>query len=247
MKETGDMKGKVVWITGGKRIGQSIAVELASRGAEIIISYRSSRAEAEEVVKKIKSIGGKSYIIQCDVSKKESVVESVKEIKKKIKKIDILILLASVFKPVTTSKIEEIDFDINVATHIKGTFWPIQASLPIMPAGSHIIAISDRTAIGQIYSGYLPYVITKSAVSTMVRALATELGARGIFINAIAPGPILKPDDISQKDWQKIRDKSIIKYPITDDQAVSEFVETVVRLCKVRSSGAIYPLDLGQV
>lgn len=81
----------------------------------------------------------------------------------------------------------------------------------------------------------------------MVKALAPELGPKGIFINAIAPGPILKPDDIRQKDWQDIRDKSVIKYPITDDEAISEFVQTVVRLCFVRSSGATYPLDLGQM
>lgn len=246
MKKT-DLKGKVVWITGGKRIGQSIAVAMAGEGAKIIISYRSSRPEAEEVAKKVKAIGKKCYIIQCDVSKRESVLDAVKEIKKKFKRIDILVLLASVFKPVAFSAISEADFDVNVATHIKGTFWPIQASSNLMKAGSHIIAISDRTALGRVYSGYLPYVVTKAAVSSMVRALAVELGPKGIFINAIAPGPILRPDDISQKDWQKIRDGSVIKYKISDDEAVDEFVQTVIRLCSVRSSGTTYPLDLGHM
>src|SRR3989344_5735180 len=124
------LKGKVVWITGGKRIGQSIALELARLGANIVISYRSSIEEAEEATKKIKSIGGKSFIIECDVSRKESVAKAVKEIVKKWKRIDTLILLASVFKPVDFSKIEEKDLDINIATHIKGTFWPIQTSKP---------------------------------------------------------------------------------------------------------------------
>jgi NAD(P)-dependent dehydrogenase (short-subunit alcohol dehydrogenase family) len=245
MKET-NLKGKIVWITGGKRIGQCIAVELAKNGAEIIVSYRSSREEAEEVAKKLKALGKKCYIVQCDVSKKESVAKAVSEIKQKFKKIDILVLLASVFKPVKLQNITEADFDINFGAHVKGTFWPIQASLPLMPAGSHIVAIADRTTLGRVYSGYLPYVVSKGAVSILVKALAPELGPKGIFINAIAPGPILRPDDLSQKDWDGIRNKSIVKYKITDDEAVSEFVQTVLRLCFVRSTGATYPLDLGQ-
>jgi 3-oxoacyl-[acyl-carrier protein] reductase len=244
MKNT-DLKGKIAWITGGKRIGQSIAVELASRGAEIVISYRSSRKEAEEIAKKILPFGKKALLVECDVSKKESVVKAATEIKNKFKKIDILVLLASVFKPVALSDISQADFDTNIAVHIKGTFWPIQASVPLMKPGSHIIAISDRTALGHVYPGYLPYVVTKGAVSMMVKALAPELGPKGIFINAIAPGPILRPDDISLKEWQKIRNASKIKHPITDSEAVREFVDTVIRLCHVRSSGATYPLDLG--
>ncbi len=242
-----NLKGKVAWITGGKRIGQSIALALADSGADIIISYRSSVAEAEEVAKEVKPAGRKSYIVQCDVSKKESVAAALQKIKKEFKQIDILVLLASVFKPVALSVIEEADFDVNVAAHIKGTFWPIQAALPLMKSGSHIVAISDRTSLGRIYPGYLPYVVTKGAISMMVKALAVELGSKGIFINAIAPGPILKPDDISSEEWQKIRAGSMIKYSITDDEAVEEFVQTVLRLCNVRSSGSTYPLDLGHM
>ena len=82
------------------------------------------------------------------------------------------------------------------------------------------------------------------------RFLALGLGTAiilGIFINSIAPGPVLKPDDISDKDWQEIRSNSMIKYLITDKEAVQEFVDTAVRLCFVRSSGGVYPLDLGHI
>ena len=92
-----------------------------------------------------------------------------------------------------------------------------------------------------------PYVVTKAAIASMTRALAVELGPKGIFINSIAPGPILKPDEINQKEWQAIRRASIIKYPITDQEAVKEYVDTVIRLSFVRSSGSVYPLDLGHL
>ncbi|MBI2099702.1 SDR family oxidoreductase [Candidatus Uhrbacteria bacterium] len=239
------LKGKIAWITGGKRIGQEIAVALAEIGADLVISYRSSEKEAREIEERAKQFGRKVLVVQADMGHRESVAEAVEQIRKEFGKLDILILLASVFKPVKLEDISEKDWDSNVAAHLKGTFWPIQLSLPLMQPGSHIVAVSDRTAIGRVYPGYLPYVVTKSAVAAMIRGLAVELGPRGIFVNAVAPGPILKPDDISDKEWAQIRAGSMIGYPITDEEAVLEFIDTVIRLCFVRSSGATYPLELG--
>lgn len=245
--ERHSLKGKTVWITGGKRIGQEVAAVLAELGADLVLSYRNSKEEAKETAEKIKKFKSKVLLVECDVSSRESVKFAVEQIKKEFGKLDIFVLLASIFKPAKLDEVNESDWDVNFSTHIKGAFWPIQLSLSLMPPNSHIIAVSDRTAIGRIYPGYLPYVVTKAAVAAMTRALAVELGPKGIFINSIAPGPVLKPEDISQKEWQKIRDSSIIKYPINDSEAVQEFVDTVIRLCFVRSSGGIYPLDLGQL
>lgn len=242
-----NLKNKTVWITGGKRIGQSVAEELSSLGANIVASYRSSKEEAEELVSKAKAHDVKTLTLQCDVSSRESVIGGVEKIKSEFGGLDILVLMASVFKPVKLENIQEKDLDSNFSVHVKGTFWPIQLGLELMKPGSHIITISDRTALGKIYPGYLPYVVTKGAVANMTRALAVELGPKGIFVNSIAPGPILKPPDMNDKEWQELRNSSIIKYPINDEEAVREFVDTVVRLCFVRSSGSVYPLDLGHL
>lgn len=242
-----DLKNKTVWITGGKRIGQSVAEELARMGANIVVSYRSSKAEAEELVERAKKHGVETMLVQCDVSNRESVAGAVKQINSKFRNLDILLLMASIFKPVKLEDITDKDFQSNFDIHIKGAFWPVQLGLPLMKPGSHIITVSDRTAIGRTYPGYFPYVVTKGAVADMTRALAVELGPKGIFINSIAPGPILKPPDISDDEWQEIRSHSMIKYPITDEEAVREFVDTVSRLCFVRSSGTVYPIDLGHL
>ena len=242
-----NLKGKTVWITGGKRIGKEIALALAGLGADLVLSYRNSEKEAKETAEKAKKLGRKVLVIQCDTAIRESVQRAISQIKKNFKKLDILVLLASIFKRVNLEKIKEDDWDSNFSTHVKGTFWPIQLGLSLMRPGSHIITVADRTSIGKVYPGYLPYIVTKAAVAAMTKVLALELGPKGIFINSIAPGPILKPDDISKNEWQKIRSFSIIKYPITDKEAVREFVDTVIRLCFVRSSGSIYPLDLGHL
>ena len=238
---------KTAWITGGKRIGQVIAESLAKEGVNIIASYRSSSPEADEIVRKAKKLGVKAVAIQCDVSQKESVISAVKTIKEKFKKIDILINMASVFTPVKLENITEKDWQNNFETHILGTFWPSQIISKNIPKGGHIINIADRTSIGKSYNGYLPYVVTKGAVANMTKTLATELAPKGIFVNAIAPGPILRPDDISLKEWQKIREASPLKFPISDKEAVDQFAKLVLYLSQVTmASGYIYPLDQGQ-
>lgn len=240
-----NLKGKTAWITGGKRIGQRVAEVLAQHGASLILSYRNSNKEAEDTLKKIKKLGVMGMKVQADVSSAKSVANAANEIKKRFKKIDILVLMASVFKPVKIDSITEEDLRKNFDAHIMGTFLPVQASLSLMPPGSHIITISDRTAIGRMYVGCLPYIITKGAVASMTKALAVELAPKGIFVNCIAPGPVLKAEKMSHGYWSEIRKNSIINYPISDKEAVEEFAKLVLYLSTARSSGSIYPLDFG--
>src|SRR3989344_5831307 len=148
---------------------------------------------------------------------------------------------------VSYRKSNEKDWIENFNAHVLGTFWPTQILSKIIPRGGHIINIADRTSIGKTYKGYLPYVVTKGAVASMTKALAVELAPKGIFVNAIAPGPILRPEDISKKDWQKIRKASPLKYLINDKKAVNQFAELVLYLSTVTmASGYVYPLDQGQ-
>lgn len=241
------LKNKNVWITGGRRIGQHIAEVFAQEGANLILSYRSSSKEAEEIVKNVAKFSVETLPLQCDVSSRESVEKAVHDISKKFKQIDTLINLASVFTPVKFENITEKEWLANIDAHILGTFWPSQAISKIMPSGGHIINVADRTSIGKVYSGYLPYVVTKGAIATMTEALAVELATQGIFVNAIAPGPILRPEDISEKDWQEIRDNSPLKYHIDDKEAVDQFAKLALYLAQVTmASGYTYPLDQGQ-
>ncbi len=244
---THSLAHKVIWLTGAKRIGQQLALALAAEGAHLIISYRSSKTEAEAIARDVDRLGVKALLIQCDTSSRESVAHAVEDMQQSITRLDVLVLMASIFHPIALEAITEAAWDEYFAVHVKGTFWPIQLSLPLLNPGAHIIAIADRTAMGKIYPGYLPYVVTKGAIAHLTKALAAELGPRGIFINAIAPGPILKPDNISSEAWQTIRATSSIHYPMTDDEAVDEFIETILRLACVRSSGGVYPMDLGHL
>lgn len=242
-----NLKGKTAWITGGKRIGQKVAEVLAEHGANIVISYNKSKKEAEETANRIKKYKTKVLLIQANVSSRQNIVKAVNEIKKHFNKIDILVLMASIFEKTSLMSITEQDFKKNFDVHIYGTFWPIRECLKIMPKGSHVITVSDRTSIGIAYKEYLPYIVSKAAVAQMTRTLAVELGAKGIFVNSIAPGPVLKPEGMADREWKKIRKLSIVDYPITDKNAVEEFAKLVLYLSTARSTGAVYPLDLGHL
>ena len=241
------LKGKTAWITGGKRAGQKVAEVFAMHGADLIISYNKSRKEAEETAKNAKKFGVKTFIVQADVSSRQNVKNAVGKIKKSFGKIDILVLMASIFEKTDLMSITEKDFKKNFGVHVQGTFWPIRECLSIMPEGSRVITICDRTSIGSIYPNYLPYTAAKASVAHLTRALAPELGAKGIFINSIAPGPILKTEGLTDKYWKEIRKNSIVNYPITDKEAVEEFAKLVLYLTVVRSTGSIYSLDLGHL
>src|SRR3989344_4031491 len=123
-----NLKGKVAWITGGKRVGIKIAEVLAQHGADLAISYNSSRKEAEEARDKAKKYGVKVFLVQTDVSSRKSVENSVNKIKNEFGKIDIMVLMASIFNKMRLDDVTEKDMLDNFKVHALGTFWPIQLS-----------------------------------------------------------------------------------------------------------------------
>jgi len=212
-----------------------------------VVSYRTSRLEAEKTVRSARSLGVRALSLQADVGLREDVVAAVQRIGAAFGRLHILINMASVFDPVRLERISRHDWDSNFSAHLLGTFWPIQLGSALMPRGSHIVNIADRTSVGRVYTDYLPYVVTKEAVVGLTRAAAVELAARGIFVNAIAPGPILPPPYMARAEWARLRVGSPVKFPIDDREAMGNFALLVLYLSmETMTSGNTYPLDQGQ-
>lgn len=241
------LRGQNAWITGGKRIGRVVARALAEQGVNLVVSYLHSRAEAEEVVSDATALGVRATAVQADVASKPSFQAALEKVRPSYPAFHILVNMASVFEPVSFDGVTEHDWSINIGAHVLGTFWPTQILAPLMPRGSHIINIADRTSIGPTYTGNLAYVVSKGAVETMTRVCAKELGPRGLFVNAIAPGPILPPPFTPREEWSSLRAASPVKVPVTDQEAIEQFALLVVYLSVVTfTSGWTFSLDQGQ-
>lgn len=241
------LRGRAAWITGGRRIGRTVAATLAELGVDLVLSYRSSRGEAEAAAEAARAAGVRAVTVQADVGSRESVAAAVEAVAREFPRIDILVNMASVYGETAAEQVTKADWDENVSAHILGTFWPAQLILPLMPAGGHIINIADATVIDRPQRRIIPYAATKAAIAGMTRAMALDYGPRGIFVNAIAPGPIIPPEDFPKDVWRRIREQYPVRYDMTDAEAVKQFALLVVYLClTTMTSGHIYPLDQGR-
>ncbi len=241
------LRGQTAWITGGKRIGRTAARALAEQGVGVVISFRHSEAEARQTVEECESLGVPAAAVQADVSSRESFERAVALIRPRFPEVHILVNMASVYRPVAVERITERDWEENIGAHLLGAFWPAQALVGLMPPGSHIVNVADACVTGRMRRRNLPYQVTKAAVAAMTRAMAVEYAPRGIFVNAIAPGPILAPEDFPPEKWKAIREKAPVKYPVGDQEAVEQFALLVLYLClTTTATGHTFPLDLGE-
>jgi NAD(P)-dependent dehydrogenase (short-subunit alcohol dehydrogenase family) len=241
------LRGRTAWITGGRRIGRTVARLLGECGVNIVVSYRCSAKQALETVEEARRLGVRALAVEADVSSRESVTAAVEWVRTEFPVINILVNMASVYRLTEVDEITEADWDANIGVHILGTFWPVQMIVPLMPRGGHIVNVADVTSVGRPQRRALPYAVTKAAVAAMTREMALEYGSRGIFVNALAPGPIQPPEGFPSETWRRIRERSPVQFPVTDEDAVEQFALLVLYLClTTMSSGHVYPLDQGQ-
>jgi NAD(P)-dependent dehydrogenase (short-subunit alcohol dehydrogenase family) len=190
------MKSKIALVTGGSRgLGKDMALQLAKKGFDLVITYQTKSELAQEVVKEIQSLGKKASAIQLDVAVANSFDQFVTNLKATLKNdfqsetIDALINNAGVgmYNSFAETSMEEFDTMINI--HLKAPFFLTQKLLSIVNDGSSIVNISSGLARFS-YNGYSAYAIPKAGVESLTRYQALELGPRRIRVNTVAPGAI---------------------------------------------------------
>jgi 3-oxoacyl-[acyl-carrier protein] reductase len=185
------LAGKTALVTGGSRgIGAAIAKKLAEDGADVVITYVSSPQKADEVVKAIEKSGQRGGAIQADSADAEAVRSAVDEAVKKLGKLDILVNNAgiAIIKPQDEFSIE--DFDRITAVNIRAVFVGSQAAAKHLGDGGRIITIGSISGEESVFTGLSLYSMTKAAVAGLTRGFARDLGAKGITVNVVQPGPI---------------------------------------------------------
>jgi NAD(P)-dependent dehydrogenase (short-subunit alcohol dehydrogenase family) len=189
------MKEKIAIITGGSRgIGRNTALNLARRGVDVIIRYRSNQAEAETLVRDVEAMGRKAAALRLDTGDTRSFDEFAVGVRETLEswgreRFDYLLNNAGNSLHVDFEQMTEVQFDEVVNVHFKGVYFLTQELLPLVNDGGRIVNVSSR--LKQFASpGSSAYAAAKGAVEVSTHYLAKELGPRQITVNVVAPGAI---------------------------------------------------------
>jgi NAD(P)-dependent dehydrogenase (short-subunit alcohol dehydrogenase family) len=199
-----DVTDKVALITGGRRIGAVVATELARRGAHVAIVYRASRAEAEETATALRALSRRALVVQADLQQPDACRRAVEETVAEFARLDVLVNMASIYRAKALDDLTVQDWDEQMAIDLRAAWLCSHAAVPHMrrARGGRIINFSDWVARSgrPRYAGYLPYYVAKAGIIALTEALALELAADQILVNAVAPGPIVAPPGTSEAD-----------------------------------------------
>jgi NAD(P)-dependent dehydrogenase (short-subunit alcohol dehydrogenase family) len=227
-----DLKDKVAVITGGKRIGRVVARELACRGMDLVLSYRGSKEEAEQTVSDVQSVGRRGTAVAADVSKPADCEGVVAHAIGTFGRVDVLVNMASIYRSAplerTTAEYWNTDLDINV----RAAFLCSRAAFPHMrtQGGGRVVNFADwlpRSGRPQ-YKEFTAYYVAKAGVIAVTESLALEGAPDDILVNAIAPGPIVPPPDLTQQELDEVASAT----PVGRWGGAIEIAKAVVLLCE---------------
>jgi NAD(P)-dependent dehydrogenase (short-subunit alcohol dehydrogenase family) len=203
-----ELTNRAVLITGGKRVGSSVARRLGALGMDVALAYNRSIDEAEATAADVRSSGRRAVVIQADLRQGAQCTALVDRAAEQLGRLDALVNMASVYSQVPFAQTNEERWDAVIDVDLKASFLCARAAVPHMrkAGGGRIVNFSDWIASSgrPRYEGYLPYYVAKRGVIGLTEALALELASERILVNAIAPGPIVAPPGTSDEEYEAV-------------------------------------------
>jgi len=244
------LEGKVAVVTGGSRgIGRAIALELARRGAGVVVNYNRSAAAAADVVAAIEAAGGQAVAVQADVSDFEPAQKLIRTALDTFDRLDVLVNNAGTTRDQLLMLMKEADWDDVLRINLKSVFNCCKAAARPMvrKRWGRIVNVSSVVGItGQ--GGQTNYAASKAGIIGFTKSLAKELGARNITVNAVAPGFI--PTDLTADLPDELKQKAIEVTPLGRMGKPEEVAYAVAFLASDEAAfitGEILTVDGGMV
>jgi len=239
-----DLEGKVALVTGAaKRLGRSLALALAERGAEVAIHYHASERQAHQLLAQLKRAGGKPIAVPGDVSQAADVDRIVEAAMQAFGRIEILINCAAVFYRTPFATLTEADWDRVLGVNLKGPFLLCQrvGAIMLRQGRGKILNLADIGGM-KIWAEYLPYSVSKAGLIALTQGLAKAL-APAVQVNAIAPGAVLLPEDTPPEE----RDRALRRIPLGRLGSPEDIVRAAVYLLESDFvTGEVLSVDGGQ-
>ena len=214
-------------VTGGSRgIGRAVVLALGRLGAEVMINYRGNQAAAEATLQQLLAEGGSGQLCPFDVAQEGQVEEAVKKIVDQHKKVDILVNNAGVTSDNLLIRLKAEDWDRVLGVNLRGTVHCTKAVCRVMIRERYGRIVNMASVVGQIgNAGQSAYAAAKAAIIGFTKAMARELAARGITVNAVAPGFI--ETEMTAKLPAKLQEEFLHSIPLGRFGACEEVAETV--------------------
>jgi pteridine reductase len=199
-----ELKGKNALVTGAAhRVGKAIAVRLAMEGCNIALHYNAAKKEANQTLNELKGfpVNAKSY--QANLRESEEITSLFQSISRDFKRLDILINSAAVMQRIPFHKVTPEDWEATIDLNLRATYFCTQSAIKLMgDEGGVVINISDIAGL-QPWVDYPVHSISKIGVEMLTKVAALSYGP-GVRVNAVAPGPVLKPDHMSETRWAQL-------------------------------------------
>lgn len=234
-----NLSDKVALVTGGARgLGKAIGLGLAAEGARVVVNYRQSAEEAEQLVREIRAAHGvEAVALRADVAKEAEVGAMFQQIEERFGRLDILINNAALCPTREVKDMSEQEWTETIQVNLTGTFLASRAMVrQLIAAGrtGRIVNVSSQAAFRGSTTGHAPYDASKGGMVSFTVSLAREVARYGIAVNAVAPGMMLT--EMTAKTIQSNQDKYLARIPLGRIGTTEEIANVIVFLASDRAS-----------
>jgi len=236
-----ELEGTTALVTGGAhRVGRAILLALARAGADVVLHYHRAEAEAQATQAEVQALGRRVLRVRADLSRVEEIEAMFEEVRRTFPALQVLVNSAAIMEAQPVEEVTSADWDRTLDLNLRAPFFCAQQAARLMPQGGVIINIGDVAGL-RPWARYPVHSVSKAGVVMLTQVLARALAPR-IRVNAVAPGPVAKPPDLTAERWEAVTRRM----PLKREGAPEDIAQAVLYLVQAEFvTGTILTVDGG--